>query len=97
MTLPVFSDRLYPVSERKIEMKNRMRTIEFLNVTFKIKRNPEFKGNHQLCECSHLLGNTFDLGTTEAEMISEIENDKPQIKVVEISKIFVDRAETWAN
>ena len=78
-------------------MKNRMRTIEFLNVTFKIKRNPEFKGNHQLCECAHLGGNTFDLGTTEAEMIAEIENDKPQIKVVEISKMFVDRAETWAN
>ena len=85
------------MSERKIEMKNRMRTIEFLNVTFKIKRNPEFKGNHQLCGCSHLGGNTFDLGTTEAEMISEIENDKPQIKVVEISKMFVDRAETWAK
>ena len=25
------------------------------------------------------------------------ENDKPQIKVVEISKMFVDRAETWAK
>ena len=77
--------------------RNKMKTIEFLNVTFKIKRNPEFKGNHQLCECSHLGGNTFDLGTTEAEMITEIENDKPQIKVVEISKMFVDRAETWAK
>ena len=96
MTFPLKSDRLFLVSERNT-MRNKMKTIEFLNVTFKIKRNPEFKGNHQLCECSHLGGNTFDLGTTEAEMITEIENDKPQIKVVEVSKIFVDRAETWAK
>ena len=72
MTFPLKSDRLFLVSERNT-MRNKMKTIEFLNVTFKIKRNPEFKGNHQLCESSHLGGNTFDLGTTEAEMITEIE------------------------
>ena len=96
MTFPAFSDRLFPVSERNT-MKNRMRTIEFLNVTFKIKRNPNYTGNHVLATCAHLGGNTFDIGTTEAEMITEIENEKPQIKVVEISKMFVDRAETWAK
>ena len=97
MTFPLKCDTIYPVSERKNNMKNRMRTIEFLNVTFKIKRNPNYTGNHVLATCAHLGGNTFDIGTTEAEMIAEIENDKPQIKVVEISKMFVDRAETWAK
>ena len=71
MTFTTICARLFLVSERNT-MRNKMKTIEFLNVTFKIKRNPEFKGNHQLCECAHLGGNTFDLGTTEAEMITEI-------------------------
>ena len=45
--------------------------IRFLNVTFKVKRNPNYKGNHYLATCNSIMGNTFPLGTTEPEMIRE--------------------------
>ena len=44
---------------------------KFLNVTFKVKRHPDYTGNHQLAEFDHIGGCTFPLGTTEPEMIRE--------------------------
>ena len=68
MTFAAFSDILNPVSERKNnEMKNEKR---FLNVKFNVKRNPEYKGNHELAGCNGVL-TTFPLNTTEADMIKE--------------------------
>ena len=51
----------------KNEMKNKDK---FLNVVFNVKRNPEYKGNHQLAGFSG-IHTTFPLGTTEPEMIRE--------------------------
>ena len=45
--------------------------IYFLNVTFKVKRNPEYTGNHYLATCNSIMGNTFPLGTSEQDMIRE--------------------------
>ena len=45
--------------------------IRFLNVTFKVKRNPNYKGNHYLATVNSVMGNTFPLGTIESEMIRE--------------------------
>ena len=70
MTFSLKCDRLFLVSERK-EMNNKMKTKDkFLNVVFNIKRNPEYKGNHQLAGFSG-IHTTFPLGTTEQEMIDE--------------------------
>ena len=44
---------------------------KFLNVTFKVKRNPNYTGKHYLATVNSVMGNTFPLGTTEDEMISE--------------------------
>ena len=44
---------------------------KFLNVTFKVKRHPDYEGNHQLAEFDLIGGCTFPLGTTEPEMIRE--------------------------
>tara|TARA_R110000751_G_scaffold3297_1_gene16432 strand:+ start:859 stop:1143 length:285 start_codon:yes stop_codon:yes gene_type:complete len=60
------------VSERKIEMKNEMKEEKkkFLNVVFNVKRNPEYKGNHELARTDR-IHTTFPLGTTEEDMIKE--------------------------
>ena len=46
------------------------KTNKFLNVVFNVKRNPEYKGNHELARTDR-IHTTFPLGTTEEEMISE--------------------------
>ena len=43
---------------------------KFLNVVFNVKRNPEYKGNHELAGFSG-IHTTFPLGTSEPEMIRE--------------------------
>ena len=100
MTFAAFSDILNPVSERKNnEMKNK-----FLNVKFKVERNPEYKGNHELARCNGVL-TTFPLNTTKADMIKKFHaeivgkdiNGKTWTKgeivqVVEIEKCFEDRS-----
>jgi hypothetical protein len=86
-----------------------MKTIKFLNVTFKVNRHPDYKGNHDLARVNNVMGNTFSLGTTEADMIKEFHaetvgtdiNGKTWtkgeiIEVVEIAKCFEDSAETSA-
>ncbi len=99
MTFPLKSDRLSLVSERNNnKMKNKKR---FLNVVFKIERNPEYKGNHTLAGCNG-VHTTFPLGTTEADMIKKFHaeivgkiNGKTwtkgeMIQVVSIEKCFED-------
>ena len=109
MTFTTFSVRLFLVSERKT-MKNEMKTIKFLNVTFKVQRHPDYTGNHYLATCNSIMGNTFPLGTTKQAMTDEflaevVVKDMEgktwtkgeMIEVVEITKCFEDRAETWAK
>ena len=109
MTFTTFSVRLFLVSERKT-MKNEMKTIKFLNVTFKVQRHPDYTGNHYLATCNSIMSNTFPLGTTKQEMTDEflaevVVKDMEgktwtkgeMIEVVEITKCFEDRAETWAK
>jgi hypothetical protein len=87
-----------------------MKTIKFLNVTFKVKRHPDYKGNHYLARVDNVRGNTFPLGSTEADMIKEFNaetivtdiNGKTWtqgeiIQVVEIAKCFEDSGETSAE
>ena len=62
LTLRQKSARLFEVMREQIK---------FLNVTFKVKRHPDYEGNHQLAEYDHIGGCTFPLGTTEPEMIRE--------------------------
>ena len=85
--------------ERKIEIKEKEYTNN-LNVTFKVKRNPNYKGNHYLATCNSNMGNTFPLGTTKQEMTNQfleqqVNNTtkyKDIIQVVEIAKCFEDRS-----
>ena len=84
-----------------------MKTIKFLNVVFNVKRNPEYKGNHELARTDR-IHTTFPLGTTEQDMIDEfhaelvnIANGKRGLKgeiiqVTSIDNCFEDSAETSA-
>ncbi len=96
MTFPLKSDRLSLVSERN---NNEMKEyIKFLNVTFKVEKNPTYTGNHYLAGVNHVMGNTYPLGTTEQEMIdqfhaSQVNNTTTHgdiHRVVEITKCFED-------
>ena len=75
---------------------------KFLNVVFNVKRNAEYKGNHQLAEFNR-IHSTFPLGTTEPEMIREFLAETvvkdihgktwtkgEMIQVVNIEKCFED-------
>ena len=105
MTFDLKSDRLFLVSERNT-MKNEMKNKRFLNVTFKVKRNPNYTGKHYLATVNSVMGNTFALGTTEDEMISEFLAERvvkdingkvwtkgEMIEVERIEKCFED----WSN
>lgn len=85
-------------------MRDKKEYIHFLNVTFKVKRNPEYTGNHDLARCNGVL-TTFPLNTTKADMIKKFHaeivgkdiNGKTWTKgeivqVVEIEKCFEDRS-----
>jgi len=94
-----FSGKLYPVSERKNNM-NKTEYLNFLNVTFKVKRNPTYTGNHCLARVNSVMGNTYPLGTTEQEMIDQYHASQVNStttagdihRVVEIEKCFEDRS-----
>ena len=62
-------------------MKNEIKTIKFLNVTFNIKRNPNYKGDHELARSNRMGGCTYPLGTTEAEMIAEFHAEHVNIDI----------------
>lgn len=79
-------------------------------MTFKVKRHPDYKGNHYLARVDNVRGNTFPLGSTEADMIKEFKAETivtdidgktwtqgEIIEVVEITKRFEDSAETSAE
>jgi hypothetical protein len=80
-------------------MKNKDK---FLNVVFNVKRNPEYKGNHELAGFD-AIHTTFPLGTAEQEMIDEFHAETvvkdihgktwkkgEMIQVVNIEKCFED-------
>ena len=46
----------------------------FLNVTFKVEKNPTYTGNHFMARVNNVGGCTFPLGTTEQEMIDQYHN-----------------------
>ena len=81
-------------------MRDTENYIYFWNVTFKVKRNPNYTGNHYLADVNHVLGNTFPLETTREEMIEQFNEQevnmthkhKDMIEVVEITKCFEDRS-----
>jgi hypothetical protein len=87
------------VSERKNNM-NKTEYLNFLNVTFKVKRNPTYTGNHCLARVNSVMGNTYPLGTTEQEMIDQYHASQVNStttagdihRVVEIEKCFEDRS-----
>ena len=98
---------LFPVSERNItEMKNKDK---FLNVVFNVKRNPEYKGNHELAPRhgrTDGIHTTFPLGTTEQDMIKEFHaelvnidiNGKTWIKGEMIQVVSIERCfEDWCD
>ena len=98
LTFPLKSDRLSLVSERN---NNEMKEyIKFLNVTFKVEKNPTYTGNHYLATCNSIMGNTFPLGTTKQTMIDQflarqVNNTTKYgdiLQVVEITKCFEDRS-----
>ena len=55
-------------------MRDKTEYIHFLNVTFKVKKNPTYTGNHFMARVSRVMGNTYPLGTTEQEMIDQYHN-----------------------
>ena len=85
-------------------MRDTMKTKKkFLNVTFKVERHPDYTGNHYLARVNNVGGNTFSLGTTEADMIKEFNAETivtdiegktwtqgEIIQVVSIEKCFED-------
>ena len=81
-------------------MRDTKEYIHFLNVTFKVKRNPNYTGNHTLAEVNSVMGNTYPLGTTEQEMIDQYHASQVNSttthgdihRVVEIEKCFEDRS-----
>ena len=89
---------LFEVMREKIMREKK----KFLNVVFNIKRNPDYKGNHELAGFNG-IHTTFPLGTTEQEMIDEFHAETvvkdihgktwtkgEMIQVVSIEKCFED-------
>ena len=75
----------------------------FLNVTFKVEKNPTYTGNHFSARVNRVKGCTFPLGTTEQEMIDQFHAERvnidingktwtkgEMIQVVSIEKCFED-------
>jgi len=68
---------LFSVREIKNNMKNE--TPE-MNVRLNLKRNPTYKGNHQLARVNG-MHTTFPLGMTEADMIKEFYSELVNIDI----------------
>lgn len=97
LTFDQFYDRLFPVMRDMTKTKKK-----FLNVVFNVKRNPEYKGNHELARFNR-IHTTFPLATTEPDMIREFLAETvgkdidgktwtkgEMIQVVSIAKCFED-------
>ena len=89
---------LFEVMREKIMREKK----KFLNVVFNIKRNPDYKGNHELAGFNG-IHTTFPLGTTEQEMLDEFHAETvvkdihgktwtkgEMIQIVSIEKCFED-------
>ena len=100
MTFTTKPVRLFPVMRDMTKTKKK-----FLNVVFNVKRNPDYKGNHELAGFNG-IHTTFPLGTSEPEMIREFLAETvvkdmegktwtkgEMIQVVSIEKCFED----WSN
>tara|TARA_Y100000034_G_scaffold8760_1_gene9432 strand:+ start:117 stop:407 length:291 start_codon:yes stop_codon:yes gene_type:complete len=85
---------------RERVMRDTENYIYFWNVTYKVKKNPNYTGNHYLATCNSIMGNTYPLETTREEMVdqflaSDVNNTTKHgdiIQVVEIAKCFEDRS-----
>ena len=85
---------LFPV------MRDTTEYLNFLNVTFKVTKNPTYTGNHSLAGVNHVMGKTYPLGTTEQEMIDQYHASQVNStttagdihRVVEITKCFEDKS-----
>jgi hypothetical protein len=81
-------------------MRDNIDYINFLNVTFKVKKNPTYTGNHYLATCNSIMGNTFPLNTSKQEMTDQFLAQEVNsttkygdiLQVVEIEKCFEDRS-----
>ena len=69
-------------------MRDTENYIYFWNVTFKVKRNPNYTGNHYLARVNSVLGNTYPLGTTEQEMIDKYHNSVVLEKDIDGNKVL---------
>ena len=80
-------------------MRDTTNYLNFLNVTFKVERNPNYTGNHVLANVDNVLNQQYPRGTTEQEMIdlyhAEAVNSTTTNgdihRVVKIEKCFEDR------
>ena len=69
-------------------MRDTENYIYFWNVTFKVKKNPNYTGNHHLATCNSIMGNTYPLGTTEQEMIDQYHNSVVLEKDIDGNKVL---------
>ena len=60
----------------------------FLNVTFKVEKNPTYTGNHFMARVNNVRGCTFPLGTTEQEMIDQYHNQVVLEKDIDGNKVL---------
>ena len=60
----------------------------FLNVTFKVEKNPTYTGNHFMARVNNVRGCTFPLGTTEQEMIDQYHNSVVLEKDIDGNKVL---------
>tara|TARA_Y100000361_G_scaffold102044_1_gene91848 strand:- start:215 stop:508 length:294 start_codon:yes stop_codon:yes gene_type:complete len=69
-------------------MSNMKETNKFLNVTFKVEKNPAYTGNHYMARVNRVLNNTYPLGTTEQEMIETYHNRVVLEKDIDGNKVL---------
>ena len=63
-------------------------TKKFLNVTFKVEKNPAYTGNHCKARINRVSGCTYPLGTTEQEMIERYHNRVVLEKDIDGNKVL---------
>ena len=62
--------------------------MKFLNVTFKVKKNPAYTGNHCLSRVTHVSSCTYPLGTTKQDMIDQYHKSVVLEKDLEGNKVL---------
>lgn len=69
-------------------MSDTNKTNKFLNVTFKVEKNPAYTGNHCKARINRVSGCTYPLGTTEQEMIERYHNQVVLEKDIDGNKVL---------